>query len=202
MQCADSRRQPCCNLPWRLLDHSRSRRTCRNTGQTAGLRTECLCQSRRRRTKWLKRLSRPSLYDMVSLNTGPVVISPRSEKLTCYMLSCPSRLKRATGCQTALCAFFGCWLAPPRRVLVSRQTFRDRDRNRLSAIVPGLRRFVAWLFCRASRLFVLAHTGPQLRKLQRPVSCLAVQMMASLFFFLGTSQLSTTYDLPLYHKLC
>jgi hypothetical protein len=53
-----------------------------------------------------------------------------------------------------------------------------------------------------SRLFVHAHTGsghklgPQSRKLQRPVSCLTVRAIASLFLFFGTSQQHLYLSLP------
>ncbi len=93
--------------------------------------------------------------------------------------------------RTTLCAFFGS--TNSRLSQPSSQDFADPSPVRL--------------FCRASGLFVLAHTGSLSRMLQRPASCLTLSADDGLPVSVSwnkptASEPSTTYDLPLYHKPC
>jgi hypothetical protein len=111
-------------------------------------------------------------------------------------LSCPSRLIRTASCQTTLCAFFGCWLTPLRRILVSlshhpkispirRLTVLPRKyalRSHTYGTVGSMRsmRYQWWIYfprsgpslsegTSSSRGQFLYGLGLQSRKLQRPV---------------------------------
>jgi hypothetical protein len=87
---------------------------------------------------------------IASLMLSPILLSLKTENTQFRMnrlitLFCFSWLIRTANCQTTSCSFFGCWLTPLHRILVSLSHHPKAS--------------PAWLFCRASRLFVFAHTS-------------------------------------------